>query len=83
MFLTFFKQEVMMGLRSPMVYIFMSVVGLLVFFAVVSDNVMIGGAVGDVHKNAPAVVGSFCEHHDHFWGAFCYGLLHLVPTHPY
>ncbi len=48
-----------MGLRSPMVYIFMFVVGLLVFFAVVSDNVMIGGAVGDVHKNAPAVVGSF------------------------
>lgn len=59
MFLTFFKREVMMGLRSPMVYIFMFIVGLLVFFAVVSDNVMIGGAVGDVHKNAPAVVGSF------------------------
>ncbi len=59
MFLTFFKQEVKMGLRSPMVYIFMLLVGLLVFFAVVSDNVMIGGAVGDVHKNAPSVVGSF------------------------
>ena len=49
----------MSGLKRPMIYIFMFIVALLVFFAVVSDNVMIGGAVGDVHKNAPAVVGVF------------------------
>jgi ABC-type transport system involved in multi-copper enzyme maturation permease subunit len=59
MFFTFFKREVMSGLKRPMIYIFMFIVALLVFFAVVSDNVMIGGAVGDVHKNAPAVVGVF------------------------
>lgn len=59
MFFTFFRRELATGLRQPMVYIFMGIVALLVFFAVVSDNVMIGGAVGDVHKNAPDVVGSF------------------------
>ncbi|NJK84423.1 MAG: hypothetical protein HC912_12195, partial [Saprospiraceae bacterium] len=42
-----------------MVYIFAGIIALLVFFAVVSDNVLIGGAVGDVYKNSPSVVGNF------------------------
>ncbi len=59
MFFTFFKRELITGLKQPMVYIFTGIVALLVFFAVVSDNVIIGGAVGDVHKNSPSVVGNF------------------------
>ena len=59
MLFTFFTREVFSALKRPMVYIFMLIVALLVFFAIVSDNVTIGGAVGDVHKNSPAVVGTF------------------------
>jgi len=59
MFFTFFKRELVTGLKQPMVYIFAGIIALLVFFAVVSDNVIIGGAVGDVHKNSPSVVGNF------------------------
>ena len=56
MFSEFFKKEFFTGLKRPMIYIFMFIVGLLVFGAEVSDNVQIGGVVGDVKKNAPNVV---------------------------
>jgi ABC-type transport system involved in multi-copper enzyme maturation permease subunit len=59
MFTSFFKKEIFTALRRPMLYIFMFIVGLLVFGAVVSDNVIIGGAVGDVKKNAPSVVAIY------------------------
>lgn len=59
MFAAFFKKELSRGLKSPMLYIFMFIVGLLVFGAVVSDNVIIGGTVGDVFKNAPSVVATY------------------------
>ena len=59
MFKEFFTKELFTGLKRPMVYIFMGIVALLVFFAVVSDNVMIGGTVGDVKRNAPTVVASY------------------------
>ena len=59
MFSAFFSKEVFTALKRPMIYIFMFIVGLLVFGAVVSDNIIIGGTVGDVKKNAPTVVASF------------------------
>ena len=59
MFKEFFTKEVFTSLKRPMVYIFMFIVGLLVFGAVVSDNVIIGGSVGDVKKNAPTVVALY------------------------
>ncbi len=59
MFLEFFKREVFTALKRPMIYIFMFICFLLVFGAVVSDTVVIGGVVGDVHKNAPSVVATF------------------------
>lgn len=59
MFKEFFIQEVRRGLRQPMVYIFFFVIALLVFGAVASDNVIIGGSVGNVHKNAPYVVSFY------------------------
>lgn len=42
-----------------MIWIFLFINTLLVFFAVASDNVQIGGSVGNIHKNAPYVVQSF------------------------
>ena len=55
----FFYFEVRYWLRQPMVYIFFLILGLLPFFAVVSENVQIGGGIGNVFKNAPYVVYQF------------------------
>jgi len=59
MFLEFLKLEIDTAIRKPMVYIFFFVMALLVFFAVVSDNVVIGGTVGNVYKNAPYVITNY------------------------
>jgi ABC-2 type transport system permease protein len=59
MFLEFFSKEVITALKKPMIYIFIFIVALLVFGAVVSDNVIIGGVFGDVKKNAPTVVANY------------------------
>ena len=59
MFLEFFKKEVFTSLKRPMIYIFMGILFLLVFGAVVSDNIVIGGVVGDVYKNAPTVITQY------------------------
>lgn len=59
MFSEFFFKEVGTALKRPMIYIFFFIVALLVFFAVISDNVVIGGTVGNVYKNAPTVVATF------------------------
>jgi len=56
MFKEFFIKELIGGLKRPMVYIFLFVMTLLVFFAVASDNVVIGGTVGNVLKNAPHII---------------------------
>lgn len=53
MFKTFFLSELRYTLKQPMVYIFMFVLGLLEFFATVSDNVQVGGAIGNVYRNSP------------------------------
>ena len=59
MFLTFFKNEVINGFKRPMVYIFFFVMALLVFGAVASDVVQIGGAVGNVNENSPFVLANY------------------------
>ncbi len=46
-------------LRSPMMWIFFAINALLVFGAVSSDSVTIGGGVGSVHKNAPHIVQNY------------------------
>lgn len=53
MFKTFFLSELKYTLKQPMVYIFMFIIGLLEFGATVSDNVQIGGAIGNVNINSP------------------------------
>ncbi len=42
-----------------MVYIFLALFTLLVFGATASDNVMIGGSVGNVHRNSPYTLAIF------------------------
>ena len=59
MFSTFFKFEIKNWLRTPMLYIFLFIIALLVFFATASESVQIGGSVGNIHKNAPFVILQF------------------------
>ncbi|WP_027000549.1 ABC transporter permease/M1 family aminopeptidase [Eisenibacter elegans] len=54
--LIFIRHELQRWVRTPMLWIFLLVVSLLVMGAVSSDQVTIGGGVGSVHKNAPSVV---------------------------
>lgn len=55
----FFCFEARTWLRSPMTWIFFGVIALLTFFATASDSVSLGGSVGSVRKNAPAVVQQY------------------------
>jgi ABC-2 type transport system permease protein len=49
----FIRHELKYWLKTPMVWIFLFMVTLLVFFASSSDNVQIGGKSGNTFKNAP------------------------------
>ena len=59
MFGEFFKLELRTAFKSPMLYIFFGLVALFAFAAVASDNVQIGGAIGNVYRNAPDVLTQF------------------------
>ena len=59
MFKHFFFSELRYTLKQPMVYIFSLIVTLLVFGATSSDNVQIGGAVGNVYRNSPNVITTY------------------------
>ncbi|MFT3795591.1 M1 family aminopeptidase [Flavobacterium sp.] len=56
---TFIRYELRYWLRTPMIWIFLFINTLLVFFAMASDNVQIGGSIGNIHKNAPYVIENF------------------------
>ena len=58
MFAKIYAFEIRYWLKQPMVYVFMGINALLVFGAVASDNVTIGQAFDNLHKNAPYVVQS-------------------------
>ena len=59
MFKEFFLKELIPGLKSPMVWIFFGVFALFAGAAVASDFVQIGGAIGNIHKNAPDIITTF------------------------
>ena len=59
MFKTFFLTELKYVLKQPMIYIFLFIISLLVFGAVASDNVTIGGSIGNVYKNSPSSLTIF------------------------
>lgn len=59
----FFKFELDFQLRQPLLWVCALILGLFAFGATTSDAVVIGGAIGNVNRNAPVVVakllGSF------------------------
>lgn len=55
----FIKYEIKHWLKSPMLWIFFLITTMLVFGAVASANVSIGGGVGNVYKNAPFVIEQY------------------------
>lgn len=59
MFKEFFSREVSMAIKRPMVWIFFSLVTFFTTLAVASDNVIIGGSSGNLHKNAPHILTSY------------------------
>ena len=59
MILEFFKFELREQLRSPLLWLFAALFGLMAFGGASSDAVQIGGGVGNVYRNAPTVTASF------------------------
>lgn len=59
MFKTFFFSEIKTALKRPMIYIFFGLVSLMIFGATASDNIRIGGSVGNVLRNSPYVITNF------------------------
>ena len=55
----FIKFEIKHWLKSPMLWIFLLITTMMVFGAVASGNVSIGGGVGNVYKNAPFVIEQY------------------------
>ena len=52
----FFKFELREQLRSPLLWLLAALFGLLAFLGAATDAVQIGGAIGNVHRNAPTVI---------------------------
>lgn len=56
MFKEFYGREVRSALQQPMIYVFSLLLGILVFAAVSSDSIVIGGTIGNIHRNSPHVI---------------------------
>ncbi|MGB6511232.1 MAG: hypothetical protein WBF07_24245, partial [Xanthobacteraceae bacterium] len=56
---TFLWFEVRYWLRSWMLWIFFAIIALLIFGAVSTDEVTIGGALENTYHNAPFVIENF------------------------
>src|SRR6202790_4610606 len=59
MFAHIFAFEVRYWLRSWMLWIFFLVIATLIFGAVATDNVTIGDAISNTHRNPPFVIQTF------------------------
>lgn len=55
----FIQFEIKHWLKSPMLWIFLLITTMMVFGAVASENVSIGGGIGNVYKNAPFVIEQY------------------------
>ena len=55
----FFNFELRQQLRSPLLWLLAGLFGLMGFGATASDAIQIGGAIGNVYRNAPIVVIQF------------------------
>lgn len=58
-FAEFFRFDLRYQLRSPLLWVAGGIFALFAFGATSSDVVQIGGAIGNVHRNAPAVIVNF------------------------
>ncbi len=56
MFWEFFRFELRYWFRGWMVYNFLAIITLIFFAAASSDNVVVGQAMGNTHRNAPFVI---------------------------
>jgi len=52
----FFRFELRQQLRSPVLWLLGALFALVAFFALTTDAVQVGGAIGNVHRNAPRVI---------------------------
>src|SRR5579864_6038375 len=57
--LHFFWFEIRYWLRSIMLWVFTAIVALLVLLAMSTDQVQVGGAIGNTFRNAPFIVEQF------------------------
>ncbi|HSK77711.1 MAG TPA: hypothetical protein VLQ45_14770, partial [Thermoanaerobaculia bacterium] len=51
--------EIRYYLRHPLLYGTTLLLGLMTFGAMTSDSIVLGGSIGNVHRNAPIVIIQF------------------------
>ena len=59
MWLEFFRFDLRFQLRQPLLWVIALIFGALAFGAASSDAITVGGAVGNVNRNAPTVIAQF------------------------
>ena len=59
MILEFFRFEMREQLRSPLLWLLAFLFGLMALLAISTDAVLLGGSIGNVHRNSPTVVVQF------------------------
>jgi ABC-type transport system involved in multi-copper enzyme maturation permease subunit len=59
MWLEFFRFDLRYQLRQPLLWVAAFLFGMMAFGASSSDAIQVGGAIGNVHRNAPTVVAQF------------------------
>lgn len=59
MWLEFFKFDLRYQLRQPLLWVAAIFLGLMAFGASTTDAITVGGAIGNVHRNAPTVIAQF------------------------
>jgi ABC-2 type transport system permease protein len=55
----FIQHELKYWIKSPMIWIFLFINTLLVFFAISSDSLQLGGGIGNTYRNAPFVIENY------------------------
>jgi hypothetical protein len=68
MLIEFLRLELKQTFKQPMVYIFILINFLMIFGAATSDQIQIGGSVGNIHKNAPFIVLFWLSFMSFFFG---------------
>src|SRR4051794_31488950 len=59
MFSYFLRYEIRYWLRGAMVWVFFGIIALMIFGATSSDNIVVGGALSNTHRNAPFVIENY------------------------